>query len=111
MEELLSHGEATVATPAQRQALEDLFARSGRSRKISSRLPGGKRKSEKQHVPADAAVVPLFEAGPQAKEFVFLIRPAVARRRPPGVEVMAVGELHRMYVEVREGHLRLATTL
>lgn len=79
LEELLSEGEAIVATSEQRRAIEAMFQR---SRSLT------KREGE------------VLGDLPLSKEFVFLFQPAGG--------VVSPGDVKRMYAEIKESHLRIA---
>lgn len=83
--DLLSASEATVTSPAQRRAIEELFARTERGSPSNS--------------PHSSPT--FFDGRPLSKEFLFLLQP-VAESSAPHAESC------RMYAEVREAHLRLA---
>lgn len=87
VEDLMSEGEASVTSPAQRRILEDIFARSKVLAQTSGReLPDGRE---------------VFESLPQAKEFVLCYRSPDDRAGLPATR--------RLYAELRERQMRLAT--
>lgn len=97
LEDLLTEGEADVTLPEQRLAIEVLFEQSkalgGRRRHLRpSGAPLGRDEVK--------TALGVFESLPLAKEFVLQLQPSNSRE-----------ENHcrrRMYVEVRENHMRLA---
>jgi len=89
LEELLSEGEVTITSFAQRNIIEQLFERS----RALSRAQGREGFDGKG----------IFECVPLAKEFILLLQPSPS---DCGEEQSAC--IKRMYAEVRQRHLRLA---
>eukprot|EP00927_Polykrikos_kofoidii_P046818 TRINITY_DN40947_c0_g1_i1.p1 TRINITY_DN40947_c0_g1~~TRINITY_DN40947_c0_g1_i1.p1 ORF type:complete len:1069 (+),score=206.59 TRINITY_DN40947_c0_g1_i1:304-3510(+) len=89
LDRLVSESEATVTSHAQRRLIEELFTR---SRSLARRQQRGIRGKNKD----------IFDTLPYGKEFVLLLQPTPSSGASgPGTK--------RLYAEIRERHLRLAT--
>lgn len=88
LDSLLADGEATITSHAQRRLVEELFTR---SRALARRRDRAERPRDRD----------IFESLPYGKEFVLLLQ-QTANGESAGTK--------RLYAEIRERHLRLATS-
>merc|ERR1712007_70265 len=97
LEPLLAEGEATVTSNEHRRTVAALFDR--------SRALARKRLREQYDGQG------VFDALPLAKEFVLLLHPtaALSGAGSRGSTFAFGGGTKRLYAEIRERHLRLAT--